>query len=118
MQALAQGLKDAGLNPKMRSLRLISCKSADSEHRTAFIADPPARTQAGTAPAQIFADALRDVGFRNPKVTGYQGSWMVREPGLTRVQAFKDQQGNYLDTRRSSEAAKVFKPSKRVLPPI
>jgi hypothetical protein len=110
LRELAYTLKLGGLNPQLTSFDLLSCESADVEHRASFVEDPPCSTAAGMAPAQIFANELREAGFVNPMVKGYQGLGKIGYPGKHSMRFLVDDEGNVVGKRRASEVAKVFTP--------
>ena len=86
MKDVAQGLRDGGLSPDFKNFSLTSCFSADTEQRDTFVADPPARENGATAPAQVLVNELATAGFLQPVVKGYQGLAQRVPDGLRAAQ--------------------------------
>jgi hypothetical protein len=137
---LAQRFLVEGVTPHIGSFRLLSRESADAKPRRNFEANP--RGYSGlfsdrrVAPAQYFANQLKEDGFIRPRVTGYQGQgvfWATakhivnadsdaghssagaRHQGwgsgsLAPPHAIQIVPGKASEWRRRSEVGKVFKP--------
>jgi len=128
--------KSHGLSPKIGSVSLNACGSGDAVPREHLISypygyhGPPSDTR--TALAQYLADAMRDAGFVEPRVTGYQGIGlsipnylrksaayvpMIREQGVSlpeesyAVRVGLDSDMAWVDIARRSDVAMVFEPT-------
>ena len=99
LKEVAQGLRDGGLPPHFKNFSLTSCFSADTQRRDTFVADPPARENGATAPAQVFVNELAAAGFQQPVVKGYQGRAQRVSDGLRATQVSPDESMSVLRTQ-------------------
>jgi hypothetical protein len=75
--SLAEHFESCRVTPRIGSIRLLSCESADTVRRKKFTSSAPGYSgrpfRRRIAPAQYLANKLQEDGFVRPRVTGYQG---------------------------------------------